>query len=59
MFCCKFDNEGRYLACGFGDGFTRLYNMETGKLGYTLHGLPQDDEVEMPVTALAWRPQSA
>jgi hypothetical protein len=32
----KFDEEDRYLACGYGDGMTRIYNTETGKLSYTL-----------------------
>ena len=37
VFCLKFDSEGAYLACGYGDGMTRIYNNETGKLSYTLH----------------------
>jgi len=57
VFCMKFDSEGTYLACGYGDGMTRIYNNETGKLSYTLHSYSQDDV--LPVTALLWRPQSA
>ena len=36
VFAMKFDEEDRYLACGYGDGMTRIYNTETGKLSYTL-----------------------
>jgi WD40 repeat protein len=56
-FCMKFDPEDKYLACGYGDGMTRIYNSDTGKLSYTLSGLAGNDE--MPITCLNWRPQSA
>lgn len=36
VFYMKFDPEDRYLACGYGDGMTRIYNTDTGKLSYTL-----------------------
>ncbi len=54
VFCMKFDPEDRYLACGYGDGMTRIYNCDSGKLSYTLSGLSGNDE--MPVTCLSWRP---
>jgi len=38
VFCAKFDPEDRYIACGYGDGAVRIYNMETGKLSFTLSG---------------------
>jgi WD40 repeat protein len=57
VFCMKFDPEDRYLACGYGDGMTRIYNVDSGKLSYTLSGLSGNDE--MPVTCLNWRPTSA
>lgn len=56
VFSCKFDPEDRYLACAYGDGFIRMYNTKTGKLSYTLHGYNKDEDSEMPVTALCWRP---
>lgn len=60
VFCCKFDETESFLACGYGDGFIRIYNLENGKLSYTLHGLTADeDQLAMPVTALQWRPESA
>jgi WD40 repeat protein len=53
----KFDDEDRYLACGYGDGMTRIYNTESGKLSYTL--VDMEAESAMPVTCLLWRPISA
>lgn len=38
VFCTKFDPEDRYIACGYGDGSVRIYNLETSKLSFTLHG---------------------
>lgn len=61
VFCAKFDPEDKYLACGFGDGAIRIYNMVSGKLAFTLcgnvssAGIMQDD---MPVCGLRWRPQN-
>jgi len=57
VFCAKFDPQDKYLACGYGDGLTRIYNLETGKLSFTLMGMGGNDE--MPVADLAWRPQTA
>ncbi len=34
VFCAKYDPEDRYIACGYGDGVTRIYNLETGKLSF-------------------------
>jgi hypothetical protein len=28
VFCCKFDEHDKYLAAGYGDGITRIYNVE-------------------------------
>lgn len=36
VFSMRFDDEDKYLACGYGDGMTRIYNTDTGKLSYTL-----------------------
>jgi WD40 repeat protein len=55
VFCAKFDPSDKYLACGYADGMTRIYNIATQKLSFTLQGAITDD---MPITALAWRPQS-
>lgn len=54
VFCAKFDPEDRYVACGYGDGVVRIFNLETGKLSFSLSGGID----EMPVTGLRWRPQS-
>jgi WD40 repeat protein len=54
VFCAKFDPEDRYIACGYGDGCVRIFNLETGKLSFNLSsGIASE---EMPVTALRWRP---
>lgn len=57
VFCCKFDAHDKYLAAGYGDGVTRIYNVETQKLGFTLYGVGGNEE--MPVTDIAWRPITA
>lgn len=36
VFCAKFDPEDKYLACGYGDGVIRIFNMETGKMSFSL-----------------------
>lgn len=61
VFCAKYDPEDRYIACGYGDGVTRIYNLENGKLAFQLSGsLALSGAMdEMPVTALKWRPQSS
>jgi len=61
LFCAKYDPEDRYIACGYGDGVTRIFNLETGKLSFSLSGsLALAGAIdEMPVTALKWRPQSS
>lgn len=56
VFCMKYSDDDQYLACGYGDGMTRIYNTQTGKLSYTLQSFTQGDD--MPVTCLAWRPTS-
>ena len=38
VFCARFDPEDRYIACGYGDGKIRIYNLDTGKLSFTLGG---------------------
>jgi len=57
VFCAKFDPNDKYLAAGYGDGITRIYNMETQKLAFTLYGIGGNEE--MPVADLAWRPITA
>jgi len=34
VFSAKFDPNDHYVACGYGDGITRIFNMETGKLAF-------------------------
>lgn len=61
VFCAKFDPEDKYLACGFGDGAIRIYNMISGKLAYTLCGNVSSSGImadDMPVCGLRWRPQN-
>ena len=36
VFCAKFDPSDKYLACGYADGITRIYNLKSGKVGWTL-----------------------
>lgn len=36
VFCAQFSADDRYLATGYGDGLTRIYNLATGKLSYSL-----------------------
>ena len=55
VFCARFNADDRYLATGYGDGLTRIYNLATGKLSYTLQSF-DTEESQLPVTALAWRP---
>lgn len=57
VFCCRFNQDDKYLACGYGDGVARIYNIDTGKLAFTLMG--SGGLEEMPVSAIAWRPQTA
>ena len=60
VFCTRFDPEDRYIACGYGDGIVRIYNMETGKLAFSLGGQVHYHGghilEEMPVTGIRWRP---
>ena len=55
VFCGKFSADDRYLATGYGDGLTRIYNLATGKLSYTLQSF-DSEESQLPVTCLQWRP---
>lgn len=57
VFAMRYSDDDQYLACGYGDGMTRIYNTLSGKLSYTLQSLHSDDD--MPVTCLAWRPTSS
>lgn len=58
VFCAKFDPEDKYIACGYGDGVIRIFNLETGKLSFNLvgHLSMSGSSDEMPVTGLRWRP---
>ena len=56
IYYCKFDQDDELLACGYGDGMTRIYDTENGKLAYTLADMKSGST--MPVTCLQWRPQS-
>jgi len=58
MFCTRFDPEDRYIACGYGDGVVRIFNLDTGKLSFSLSGnsVVSSFLEEMPVTGIRWRP---
>ena len=43
VFCARFSHDDRYLATGYGDGLTRIYNLATGKLSYTLQSFDSDE----------------
>ena len=43
VFCAKFSDDDRYLATGYGDGLTRIYNLASGKLSYTLQSWDTED----------------
>lgn len=43
VFCARFSADDRYLATGFGDGLTRIYNMATGKLSYSLQSFDTEE----------------
>lgn len=58
VFCARFSADDRYLATGYGDGLTRIYNLATGKLSYSLQSF-ESEESQLPVTCIQWRPQTA
>ena len=58
VFCSKFSDDDRYLATGYGDGITRIYNLATGKLSYSLQSF-ETEESALPVTCVQWRPVTA
>jgi WD40 repeat protein len=55
VFCAKFDPEDKYIACGYGDGVIRIFNLETGKVSFHLMGGGGAND-EITVTGLRWRP---
>ena len=42
VFATRFSADDRYLATGYGDGLTRIYNLHTGKLSYTLQSFEEE-----------------
>ena len=59
MHCVKFAHDDNFLACGYGDGAVRIYNLERGRLVYTLQQMSATEDENMPVTAMQWRPETA
>lgn len=57
VYYCKFDDQDELLACGYGDGMTRIYDTNSGKLAYTLADMKTTSS--MPITCLQWRPTSS
>lgn len=57
VYYCKFDDQDELLACGYGDGMTRIYDTQSGKLAYTLADMKSNSS--MPITTLQWRPTTS
>lgn len=36
VMCTRFSQDDKYMAAGYGDGVTRIYNLTSGKLSFTL-----------------------
>jgi len=56
IFCCRFDKDDKYVACGCADGKIKIFNLETGKMAFLLANPKLDTFEVMPITALRWRP---
>lgn len=55
VMCVRFNYNGGLLAVGLNDGQIKIYNMESGKMAYSL----SDDEIKtnkLPVTCLKFSP---
>lgn len=53
IFCIRFSPDGKFLACGCGDGAIRVFNVSNGQIAYNLQG---GSNVALPTTALRFRP---
>lgn len=53
VFTIRFSPDGKFLACGCGDGAIRVFNSQNGSLAYSLQG---GSSVALPTTALRFRP---
>ena len=53
VFTIRFSPDGKFLACGCGDGAIRVFNTQNGSLAYSLQG---GSNVALPCTALRFRP---
>ena len=53
VFTVRFSPDGKFLACGCGDGAIRVFNSQNGSLAYSLQG---GSSVALPTTALRFRP---
>jgi len=56
IFCCKFDKDDKYVACGCSDGKIKIFNLETGKMAFLLADQHSNEYEVMPITCLRWRP---
>ena len=56
---CKFSLDDTFLACGYGDGAVRIYNLDRGRKVVTLQNFTGPEDEVMPVTALQWRPETS
>ncbi len=59
LYSTKFDPSDTFIAAGYGDGFVRVFNNETGKMSFefSAHAYAHGNIDEMPVTSMRWRPQ--
>ena len=58
IICMRYDPTDTYLACGWGDGTIRIFNVSTGKLAFIL-GKNASEDSQFPITWLRWRPCSS
>ena len=55
IFCVRFDQNDKYVACGCADGKIKIFNLETGKMAFLLANPGMSEFELMPITSLRWR----
>ena len=55
IFCTKYDYEDKYLACACEIGEVRVYNVNNGKLAYTIPSTTPN----VPFSYVRWRPNNS
>lgn len=56
IFCCEFDPNDKYVACGSGDSAIRIFNVQSGKMAFMLANPHLGEFERLPITCLRWRP---